>query len=213
MTMRTTRLRLAWGRLLSSMLFIGLLTVTALAEDTPKLPFHLPVPEGWRTETIPFPLGFAPEIEYEGLEELRFSPGMFDPEKDDFWSYAFIWWIPASSKIEAAKLATELEAYFRGLGLAVAKSNDFEPKAPVFEASITELEVKQGNRAFSGQVETLDAFATRESVHLEVNIESIPCGSHQAVFFGFSPQPASHPVWTTLAGLRQGFDCEAGGRE
>ena len=45
------------------------LSAPILAQDAPapELPFHLPTPEGWRTETIPFPLGFAPELEYEGL--------------------------------------------------------------------------------------------------------------------------------------------------
>lgn len=45
--------------------------------------FTLPIPEGWRTETIPFPLEFAPELSYEGYEELRFSPGMFKAGDED----------------------------------------------------------------------------------------------------------------------------------
>ena len=36
-------------------------------EDVATGSFFLPTPDGWRTETIPFPLGFAPELEYEGV--------------------------------------------------------------------------------------------------------------------------------------------------
>ena len=67
---------------------------SSAAQERVDVPFYLPTPDGWRTETIPFPLDFAPELEYEGLEELRFSPGMFAEMKTDFWSYAFVWWVP-----------------------------------------------------------------------------------------------------------------------
>lgn len=193
------------------LLLVPILGSAAFAEDTEDvLPFHLPVPEGWRTETIPFPLSFAPELKYEGLEELRFAPGMFDAEKDDFWSYAFVWWIGSDSKLDAAGLSSDLEAYFRGLALAVAKQGGFEPVAPIFSAKINETAAKAGeNRLFRGEVETLDAFVTRESVHLQVRIEIVPCDKQKrlAVHFSLSPQPASHGVWETLTAIRQGFQC------
>src|SRR5690348_7269453 len=50
-----------------------------------------PTPEGWRREVIPFPLDFAPEIGYRGVEELRFAPRFFDPAAPTYWSYAFAW--------------------------------------------------------------------------------------------------------------------------
>src|SRR5262245_33462421 len=34
--------------------------------------FQWPIPEGWQHETIPFPLEFAPDLPYQGVEELRF---------------------------------------------------------------------------------------------------------------------------------------------
>src|SRR3954468_9210935 len=49
--------------------------------------FEWPKPEGgWKTETIPFPLDFAPTIPLQGVEELRFAPGMFKPEAPGYWS-------------------------------------------------------------------------------------------------------------------------------
>ena len=43
----------------------------------PTAPPVWAVPVGWKAETIPFPLGFAPGLAYRGVEELRFPPGFF----------------------------------------------------------------------------------------------------------------------------------------
>src|SRR5688500_6206534 len=57
------------------------------------LPFAWSVSPGWRTETIPFPLPFAPELPHRGLVELRFSPGMFKADSEELWTYSFVWWL------------------------------------------------------------------------------------------------------------------------
>jgi hypothetical protein len=83
----------AMNHLRSSFILLLLCAVAAVpgtAQESVEVPFYLPTPEGWRTETIPFPLEFAPELDYEGLEELRFAPGMFKEGSADFWSYAFV---------------------------------------------------------------------------------------------------------------------------
>ena len=55
-----------------------------LAQSQVYVPFQIPTAKGWRTETIPPPLDFAPEVDFQGLEELRFAPGMFDAQAVDF---------------------------------------------------------------------------------------------------------------------------------
>jgi hypothetical protein len=52
-------------------------------------------PEGWRTETIPFPLEFAPALAYRGVEELRFPKAFLVPGDDWYFSYAFVWHVAA----------------------------------------------------------------------------------------------------------------------
>ena len=109
-----TRLALALALLL-------LLPVAAPGDDG-ELPFAMPIPDGWRTETIPFPLEFAPDLPYTGLEELRFAPGMFEAGSPDFWSYAFVWWVDAGQPTDLGSLAAHLESYFRGLARAVGEA-------------------------------------------------------------------------------------------
>ena len=143
-----------------SLLVLVLLLLTSGwtgGQESPPVPFLLPTPDGWRTETIPFPLPFAPDLQYVGLEELRFAPGMFDPESEDSWTYAFVWWLPLGTAIDRETLESDLEAYFRGLTQAVAESGDFDPGNPSFVSRVRELDAPDGgNRRFQGQFETFE---------------------------------------------------------
>lgn len=185
-----------------------LLTLPASGQET-EVPFSLPMPEGWRGETIAFPFEFAPELAYEGLEELRFSPGMFEPESEDFWTYAFVWWVPLATTLDAATLGSDLETYFRGLSKAVSGSQGFDPGEMDIRATLAAEKTQGDGHRFSGKVVTFDAFATREPVTLNVRIATRRCEAAErlVVFFELSPQPESHAVWRTLEGIAEGFRC------
>src|SRR4051812_19484084 len=81
--------------------------------ETPA--FRWPVPKGWAEETIPFPLGFAPEVPFHGTEEVRFSPRMFDPKAPGYWTYTFVWWLEGEPDVGAPALKAHLRRYFSGL--------------------------------------------------------------------------------------------------
>ncbi len=190
-----------------------LAAVQTAAQPAAELPFELPVPEGWRTETIPFPLSFAPELAYEGLEELRFAPGMFEQAAPDFWTYAFIWWVDIDSEINAEALGTDLRAYFVGLAKAVAESRELDPGDLdevdlQFKVSPAAAPWQQG---FEGAGQTYDAFVTQGPLELRLLVHARPCvkAGRLAVIFEISPQPQDHPVWDTLRGIRHGFACSA----
>ena len=178
------------------------------ADEEPGLPFVLPVPEGWRTETIPFPLDFAPQIELTGVEELRFAPGMFTEGAEDFWSYAFIWWVPEASHFDEEMLRASLNAYFEGLSKAVG-----EPKEIDFEGVEFETEVRrqshgaEGSLRFDATIRAFDAFVTARPIVLRARIEVIPCSSQQklAAFFAISPQPLGARCLAAARGASQRF--------
>jgi len=182
-------------------LLLPIVSVASSAEE-PALPFTMPIPDGWKTETIPFPLRFAPQVDYEGVEELRFAPGMFKPESEEFWSYAFVWWVPAATAISAETLRADLNAYYRGLAS--------EPENPKIHTKITLMDDPAGGpQRFEGTLETIDSFVTKEPVSLNVHIEVIACEMQGqiGVFFELSPQPQGHAVWEQLRGIREGFRC------
>lgn len=195
-----------------ALLLLPVIPNVALAEDeAPALSFFLPTPEGWRTETIPFPLGFAPELDYEGLEEVRFAPGMFKAGSEDFWTYSFIWWIAEDSSISAEGLETDLEAYFSGLARAVTEGRDVDLSKATFEVSISAPDSGSDSDAdYVGSAKIFDPFVTSDMISLNLRVEKVLCSEEHrlAVFFGLSPKPSGDPVWSDVAAIRQGFRCQ-----
>jgi hypothetical protein len=156
------------------------------------------VPDGWRTETIPFPLDFAPSLKHRGFEELRFSPGMFKPEAPDFWSYAFVWWLSDEAPPSREVLERELEVYFRGLSNAVGKDKY------AFDQSRFKATLRADG---TGQIETYDAFKTAKPITLRVRIRSQRCGANTALLVALSPADPAAAIWRQLDGLLAGFGC------
>ena len=182
-------------------------------EDSPEdseTPFYLPTPAGWRTETLAFPLEFAPQLFDRGLEELRFAPGMFEQGSEDFWTYAFVWWLPVGSEIEANRLAADLGTYFSGLARAVAKGKNLTIDDAVFEVEMVAVEGGTTGWDFEGMAEILDTFVTAETVVLNIRAKFVLCVSqhHGALLFELSPQSLDHGVWQTLGQIRDGFRCD-----
>lgn len=165
------------------------------AATSRPMPFSWPVPDGWRTETLPFPLDFAPSLKHRGVEELRFSPGMFKPVAPDFWSYAFVWWLEGE---RAPKdLAGELTTYFRGLCGEVAKGK--------FDLDLSRI--KSRLHGASGRIDSYDCFKTGKPITLEVQSMSKRCGSHTALVVALSPAERSAPIWSQLRALSRSVAC------
>jgi hypothetical protein len=170
----------------------------------------MPTPEGWRTETIAFPLDFAPELDYDGIEELRFAPGMFTEGSEDFWTYAFVWWVPSDTPFDSEILKADLEAYFLGLTKVVADAKGYDPGSPDIRVNVRGVQMgEKGNPVFEGTVDTYDPFVTRNMLELNLRVEVLTCGAEarKAIFFELSPQPESHTVWKSLEEIRDGFRC------
>lgn len=191
----------------SRVLLILCLTVRGVGLADESMPFALPVPDNWRTETILFPLEFAPELPYTGLEELRFAPGMFEKGADDFWTYAFVWWVHPDGPTDTQALASHLETYFRGLTAAVAASRSIDASQAAFGTHLA----AGPEASFSGWAETLDAFVTGNQLRLYIEGQIIGCEEQGrlAIFFALSPRETDHPVWTELRSIQAGFHCEA----
>ncbi|MBI5431557.1 MAG: hypothetical protein HZA52_01870 [Planctomycetes bacterium] len=182
-------------------------------EPAPRepLPFPWPLPPGWIAETIPFPLGFAPSLNYSGLEELRFAPGMFKAESEDFWTYAFVWWLEGEVALDASKLNEELAIYFEGLSAAV-EGPDFDAERAKVVSRLAPAPSDDAKRTrWHGTVSSYDAFATHARIELHVEVESFRCEARDrtVAMFLVSPRPPGHTVWTQLAAVGDSFRCSA----
>ncbi|MGL6267834.1 MAG: hypothetical protein ACRC2O_07895, partial [Chitinophagaceae bacterium] len=58
-----------------------------------EAPYTLPVPKDWTIERFPIPISFAPQIPYRGVEDIRFTPGWGKKISEEYWSYAFLWYL------------------------------------------------------------------------------------------------------------------------
>jgi hypothetical protein len=200
--------------LLPSMLLAGALLAgcrTPRPDPAPQA-FTWPVPPGWRPETIPFPLGFARDLPYRGVEELRFAPGVFDPASPSYWSYAFVWWLEGQPALEPATLERDLVRYFRGLSLAVG-GKKFRLDPGRFRATLTEEASSQQEqrpvRRLRGQVDSYDAFTTGKelTLNVEVLIWDCPAARRRVLLCAASPQPSTAEVWVRLRQAQASFVC------
>ncbi len=188
-------------------LLASVAAVLLLAASPPPAP-HLPVPEGWRTEVIPFPLDFAHS--FRGVEHLRFAPGFMKADSENSWSYVFVWVVERGPAFTRERLTADLTTYFDGLARAVEKKEAYDP---VKAAAKVTLEVAPattaGRTAFRGTLAVWDGFTRHGTVTLNAQLEVFECAAEKkaVVLFRGSPQPASHPIWKSLDALAAGFTC------
>jgi hypothetical protein len=167
--------------------------------------FDWPLPDGWKGETIPFPLGFAPDLPYRGVEELRFPPGFFDPDSSHFWSYAFVWMIePPIPDVTA--LERDLPAYFAGLARAVS-----EGRHDLAQVGFTAAIDGDESTGFTGTAVAFDAFTTGRTLTLHLRATATPCptSGQSALIVLLSPRPPAEDdsVWKDLESVAAGFRC------
>ena len=155
-------------------------------------------PEGWRYERIDFPLSFAPELEYEGFEELRFAPGMFAPGADSYFSYALAIRIEGDQRVDGAFAAEFLDTYYRGLARTVAAGRGLDLEGAAFG-----VEVAPHPAGFLATVDTVDAFVTGEALRLRFEL-SVHDGPGYVELFGIvSPLDEDAPIWDELHAIQE----------
>ena len=93
-----------------------------------EAPYHLPIPKGWTIERFLIPISFAPQISYKGVEDIRFTPGWGDIKSEEYWTYAFLWYLDGSPKTDANIIAANLKAYYTGLVKLIVKALKCLPK-------------------------------------------------------------------------------------
>jgi len=177
------------------------------AEPQPQPPSMLPTPADWRFERIEFPLSFAPELKYEGFEELRFSPGMFSAESETYFTYIFAMKITSAAALDAAELQSLLETYFRGLCRTVAKEKKFDIDVSKLSAQVrADQPNAQPARSFRATVESFDPFVTGKP--LTLNLEMIVIDASRTdhrIFAAVSPKPTDASIWQLLRAQKDAF--------
>ncbi|MBX3159473.1 MAG: hypothetical protein KF773_26110 [Deltaproteobacteria bacterium] len=183
---------------------ISLLALAACDPHPPNRPLApagpWPVPQAWKSETIPFPLGFAPKLAHRGTEELRFAPGFFDPAAPGYWSYAFVWRTEDAAALDAAALGAELTEYFRGLIDAVDKDGKIGDRDAIA------VKVAAAGASFAIEAHVFDPFKTSLPLDLTGTAERRACPGGGALWV-FVLAPVTTGVRAELEALARQAAC------
>lgn len=171
----------------------GIKVLKGLGEKIPKradLLFFETEDKTWRKEIFIFPIRFAREIAYEGVEDARFPVGWEVADSSTYWSYSFGWNISHEGQLTKEELEVDLQMYFDGL----------------MRVDSTTVLLKGNENAtdkfsYTGQVKTINTFfRQRSAMTLNTTIEQYYCEEKKKlmVHFKFSPKAFGHDVWEHL---------------
>lgn len=167
----------------------------------------LSAPENWQSEIIPFPLGFAQEIDLVGFEDLRFAPKWSDSTNQNFWTYMFVWYVEKSSSMTETKLTEYFNMYYDGLmgidhnnKLDTAKANQLDKTLCLFIKT---------NEGFVGKMKTYDRFFTKDYITLNIKVEESFCAktNKQIIRCDISPKPFKDKAWDIFDDVSLGIKC------
>jgi hypothetical protein len=174
-----------------------------------EAPYTLPIPKDWTIERFPIPIGFAPQIPYKGVEDIRFTPGWGKVKSDEYWSYAFLWYLEGDVKIDSKITDSNLRDYYTGL-IAINGSNIPKEKVIPVVTSFKEVEEDTGDlKTFTGTIKMLDYMAQKPIVlNCKVHLKSCLGKNKTFIFYELSPKPLSHDIWISLDKLWLEFKCK-----
>ena len=175
-----------------------------------KAPYTLRLPEGWGVERFAIPIGFAPEIPYKGVEDIRFSPGWGKSNSDEYWSYAFLWYLDGSLETTAQIIESNLKAYYTGL----VESNIESRKIPADKLVPVKTQFKKV-KTFSGDLDTFRGTITlldymqQKPITLNciVHLKSCLGQNKTYIFYEIMPKPYNNLIWQSLNELWAEFSC------
>lgn len=184
-----------------------LFSLNLAAQDEGKEEYFLIASDEWRKELIPFPLGFAPTLTYEGVEDIRFSKGWADNTSEEFWSYKFMWYLDKNPSLNEEKLQKDIGLYFDGIMAAVGKGKNI-PSDSIVETNA--LFINSGEGLFRGKVRVFDSFFLRDQIVLNFQVKSFYCEERKKhiVYFNVSPQAMDHRIWNEMSEINVGGACE-----
>lgn len=174
-----------------------------------EAPYHLHIPKDWTIERFLIPISFAPQIPYKGVEDIRFTPGWAKTTSDEYWSYAFLWYLDGTIKMDAKTIDSNLNAYYTGL-VGINGSNIPAEKIIPVTTSFKKIKNDKGDlQTYTGTVHMTD-YMTQKSIMLnaKVHVRSCPGENKTFIFHELSPQPLSHNVWKSLDKLWLEFKCK-----
>lgn len=186
-----------------AILIFSLCSLTSYSQEikTDSL-YTLPAPAHWGIERFPIPIGFAQQIPYKGMEDIRFTPGWAKATSDEYWTYAFLWCLEGAVKMDAKIIESNMQQYYSGLITA----NGIDTSSTIV-ASFKEMKKENNDlKTFNGTIDMLDYMAKKPiKLYCKVHLKSSAKKTHTFIFYELSPKPQSHSIWQSLDKLWADF--------
>ena len=165
-------------------------------------------PDNWQAEIIPFPLSFAPSIDFVGIEDLRFAPGWSDSTSQEFWTYTFAWYIDKQSAMTEEKLTESFNLYYDGL-MGIDKQNQAD-SLKLNQLDKTFCLFVKTDEGFTGEMKVYDAFYTKDYMTLNIKVRESFCSltNKQIVLCDISPKSFDHVVWSIFSDVKLEVKCD-----
>lgn len=177
-------------------------------KDTARL---LPEPAGWTFERFSLPPVFAPNFPYGGVEELRFSPGMFDKNSIEYFTYAFAAQLNNRRSMSKNDISIYLADYFKGLCGKTAKDRKLVIDTSKITVNIEAKKERGKEIIYNAQLHVFGVFADGADVYLNMEVKILASTGSKKVYLNFiaSPHAKSDAVWNQLYTIQQNFTIPA----
>jgi hypothetical protein len=178
------------------------------AAHAQKTPLLLKTPANWQLEQFSLPPAFAPTIKYKGIEELRFSPGMFKKEATDYFTYVFAARLDSTKNVSQADIKDYLLTYFKGLCGKTAADRKLSPvDTSAISVSIERTKTTDKETVYSILLHAFGVFTDGAPVilNMEVKVMNDITGQKVYLLFIVSPQPKTDAVWQELFKVQKEF--------
>ncbi len=199
---------------LSGILFTLFLFLTAVQSQETSIDFHTPAE--WKGETIQLPPGFAPDLKWNGVEHIRFAPGMFKPESESFFSYLLVFLLKEGEDVSDESVKAQVLTYYKGLANAVMggkqKSVDTSGFSIDLKAMTGDLKSLPGPatgkapKAWSGTLNWIEPFRTEKEQALNFEVHLWLNKNAPVIYFTVSPQATDHAIWEEMRKHRTAFE-------
>ena len=171
-------------------------------------PQLLKEPADWAFERFTLPPSFAPGFPYNGAEELRFSPGMFNKNAIDYFTYAFVAQLDSVIAISRGDIKNYLFDYFKGLCSSTARDRKL-----VIDTSAITVDLRRKNNTtgdeiiYNALLNIFGVFADGAPLRLRMEVKVLTDTASAKTYLVFiaSPHEKTNEAWKQLYQIQKDF--------
>jgi len=164
-------------------------------------------PANWQFERFALPPEFAQNIPYKGVEELRFSPGMFVKDSTTYFTYAFVAELTNVNSVSQDAIRNYLINYFKGLCGSTAKQRHLSIDTSKISVAIEKNQHAGKDAFYNATLNIFGVFADGAPVKLNMEIKVMDDKATSKIYLVFiaSPLNKTDKVWMTLHSIQKNF--------